>query len=128
MYGKRLNLNMSYCRWSSNNWDCAVYCYESVDGFVTHVARTRYVGPIPVMLEISEYANFDEWFAEYKNIQTKLDTLKREKIGLEYDGQTIVNDSKEDFLATLTNLLKLGYHIPSSVIKEVAEEIAEEST
>lgn len=33
---------MSYCRWSSDRFQCDVYCYESVyDGYVVHVASSR---------------------------------------------------------------------------------------
>jgi len=33
---------VAYCRWSSANWRCDVYCYASVSGFwVTHVANNR---------------------------------------------------------------------------------------
>lgn len=40
---------MSYCRFSSNNWMCDVYVYESVyGGFQVHVAgRRRPIRPIP---------------------------------------------------------------------------------
>ena len=35
---------MSYCRWSSDDFQCDVYVYESVaGGFVTHVAANRVV-------------------------------------------------------------------------------------
>ena len=32
---------MSYCRWSSNNYQCDVYVYESDLGFQTYVAGNR---------------------------------------------------------------------------------------
>ena len=39
---------MSYCRWSSDNWKCDLYCYEDVSGGITtHVAGNRIVGDIP---------------------------------------------------------------------------------
>lgn len=40
---------MSYCRWSSMNWQCDVYVYEDVSGgWTTHVAGSRRLfGPIP---------------------------------------------------------------------------------
>ena len=37
---------MSYCRWSSDNWRCDLYCYEG-DVFITHVAGRRRMGHIP---------------------------------------------------------------------------------
>lgn len=43
---------MSYCRWSSDNWNCDVYVYESVyGGWQTHVAgRRRMFPPIPDLI------------------------------------------------------------------------------
>lgn len=40
---------MSYCRWSSDNWRCDVYVYESCSGgWLTHVAgQKRVLPPIP---------------------------------------------------------------------------------
>lgn len=32
---------MSYCRWSSDNFNCDLYCYESDFGFETHLASGR---------------------------------------------------------------------------------------
>lgn len=34
---------MSYCRWSSDNWKCDLYCYEDANGYITHVADNRIV-------------------------------------------------------------------------------------
>lgn len=32
---------MSYCRWSSDDFQCDVYCYEADEGFIIHVAVSR---------------------------------------------------------------------------------------
>ena len=32
---------MSYCRWSSDDFRCDLYIYESAAGFVIHVAANR---------------------------------------------------------------------------------------
>lgn len=39
---------MSYCRWSSDHFECDVYVYESVSGgWTTHVAGRRRKTPLP---------------------------------------------------------------------------------
>jgi hypothetical protein len=39
---------MSYCRWSSDHFDCDVYVYEDVSGgWTTHVAGRRRRNPLP---------------------------------------------------------------------------------
>lgn len=40
---------MSYCRWSSERWQCDLYCYQSDCGWVTHVAGRRRT-PFPAEL------------------------------------------------------------------------------
>jgi hypothetical protein len=37
---------MSYCRWSSLNWKCDLYVYDSGGVWITHVAGRRRIGPI----------------------------------------------------------------------------------
>lgn len=32
---------MSFCRWSSDDWACDVYAYESEEGFIIHVATAE---------------------------------------------------------------------------------------
>ena len=39
---------MSYCRWSSDDFQCDVYVFGSDTGFETYVARGRYVGVVKV--------------------------------------------------------------------------------
>jgi hypothetical protein len=43
---------MSYCRWSSNDFQCDVYVYEDVaGGWTTHVACNRVVYSEPLREE-----------------------------------------------------------------------------
>lgn len=81
---------MSYCRWSTDDFTCDLYCYESSEGYVTHVAS-------------------------YKDSREK---DSREPIGLAYDGQSFLDETPEDFLATLTMLKEAGYTFPFERIRE----------
>jgi len=57
---------MSYCRFSSNNWDCDVYVYESgYVGFVTHVASRRIQGMVPKVSRW-ETVSPEQWIEENK--------------------------------------------------------------
>jgi hypothetical protein len=38
---------VSYCRWSSNHFECDVYVYESASGWMTHVAGRRHKEKLP---------------------------------------------------------------------------------
>lgn len=106
---------MSYCRWSSMNFGCDLYCYESEQGYVTHVANLRVVGDIPevdssLFLNYTE-ENVEKFFEQQKAQFEFLDTAERKPIGLKYDGQTLYDD-KETFLLTLNKLREEGYKFP----------------
>lgn len=111
---------MSFCRWSSMNFGCDLYCYESEQGYVTHVASLRVVGYVPevdssLFLNYTE-ENVEKFFEQQKAQFDFLETAERKPIGLKYDGQTFYDD-KETFLLTLKKLREEGYKFP-----EITEE------
>lgn len=111
---------MSFCRWSSMNFGCDLYCYESIEGYVTHVASLRVVGDIPEV-DSSLFLNYtdenvEKFFEQQKAQFDFLDTAERKPIGLKYDGQTFYDD-KETFLSRLNMLREEGYKFP-----EITEE------
>lgn len=107
---------MSFCRWSSMNYGCDLYCYESLDGFVTHVADVRVVGVVPIVDDtlLREYSvkNSEEWLVQSRVQHNFLETAKYKSIGLPYDGQTFTDYSNESFLNTLAHLRDVGYTFP----------------
>lgn len=113
---------MSLCRWSSMDFGCDLYCYESDQGYVTHIANSRVVGDIPkidmtLFLNNTE-ENFEKFFAQQKAQFEFLDTAKREPIGLKYDGQTFCDD-KETFLLRLKHLREEGYRFPEITQEDI---------
>jgi hypothetical protein len=132
---------MSYCRWSSDNWKCDLYCYEEVSGgFTTHVASNRIVGEVPeasfallqknddlsvpeqVMRRLRNEA-FKEWTEAQEKQSKFLDTCKHKPIGLPYDGESFNDPDLESFLKRLLHLREVGYKFPDYVLEEVKEEI-----
>lgn len=116
---------MSFCRWSSDNWRCDLYCYEDVAGsFTTHVAGNRVVGEIPkepsMTLPLSP-----TFMAEHRAVMDFLDTAERAPIGLPYDGETFRDPDLSSFLDRLLELRAAGYHFPDYVLDDVRAEIAE---
>lgn len=106
---------MAFCRWSSMDFGCDLYCYESSEGFVTHVAEQRVVGDIPkvdtaLLLNYTE-ENGNKFFEQQTAQFDFLKTADREPIGLKYDGQTFYDD-KETFLERLKMLREEGYKFP----------------
>jgi|GEM_PF-1358293 len=134
---------MSYCRWSSNNFGCDLYCYESEEGFMTHIAANRVVGDIPeaslaflqeepddaselVMDRLTNYN--DKWKKFFEDHQAQMDfleTAEREPIGLPYDGESYCDKSLGEFLQRLLHLRETGYIFPDYVLEAVREEMEE---
>ena len=121
---------MSYCRWSSENWECDLYCYESDRGFTTHVASNRLVGKVPRVefpkAEASD-AEWKAWERDYRQQREWLRTAERKPIGLPYDGQTFDDPDRESFLRRLLELRAVGYRFPDWVLEDVRSELAESS-
>lgn len=114
---------MSYCRWSSNDWDCDLYCYEHVGGFFAiHVASNRVVGEVPKVPWIMDTPN-DVWLAAHRAQMAFLETAERKTIGLPHDGQTFEEPDLESFRACIVNLRAMGYHCPDGVLDSIDEEI-----
>lgn len=119
---------MSFCRWSSDGFQCDVYCYEDVGGgFTTHIAARRRRHKV-IELDMSNKEAFEE---SYKKRNEQLnDEINNPllEIGLPHDGETFNDPSLDAMLERLTYLKSLGYVVPDRVIKNIQEEIAETTT
>lgn len=115
---------MSYCRWSSDNWRCDLYCYEDVrGGFTTHVASNRIVGDIPEEPELSSPLPAD-FMERHQAVMDFLETAEHQPIGLPHDGETFNDPDLPSFLARLESLREMGYSFPDYVLDRVRNEIA----
>lgn len=114
---------MSYCRWSSDDCMCDLYCYESCyGGWTTHVARSRRERrPVPSL----DYSNSDVFMETYRSQMEDLKNIKLKPIGLPHDGETFNDETIEKFLERIIYLKSIGYSVPDSVIYNIREEIKE---
>lgn len=127
---------MSYCRWSSMNFACDIYAYESVGDFwQIHVAGNRTVG-IEAIPKLPNWPGRDatpearaEWphaYATASKAQSEfLETAERVDIDLPFAGTSIQCATLEDFKAKLIELRNIGYLFPDGLIEEIDAEIAE---
>ncbi len=113
---------MSYCRWSCDNFKCDLYCYESVDGYVIHVASMKYKNPI-IPLDYTDGKTLSESYQ--KQMKEQLNG-PIEDIGLPCDGQDFILGELEGFKEKLLELRKMGYHFPNYVLEQVEREIVME--
>lgn len=117
---------MSYCRWSSDNWKCDLYCYENVNGgWTTHVAAQKVTGDVPEELEIGSVPA-EEWIKAHNAAMDFLDTAERKPIGLPHDGRSFNDPTLEAFRERLLDLRAAGYSFPDYVLDEIDAELAHE--
>ncbi|MDS9784703.1 hypothetical protein [Pseudomonas aeruginosa] len=120
---------MSYCRWSSDDFQCDVYVYESVaGGFVTHVAANRVVfkDELPALVPFEpEYV--DQFLARHNQVMAIVDAADRVRIGLPHDGDSFDDADQEACADRLEYLKGLGYVVPQYVIDALREEAEEGS-
>lgn len=118
---------MSYCRWSSDNFQCDLYCYESGDGdgsvWVTHVARSRRDWNPPYDLYSDYIIAHSHWRLLYKFYHIMMAKAPCIQIGLPYDGETFNDHTLESFLNRVLVLKDAGYRMPDSLMKEIRSEI-----
>lgn len=115
---------MSYCRWSSDDYQCDVYVYEDVSGgWTTHVGTGRYVitEPLPdlVILTPDTVHEYVEREAEVSRILRRSTV---ERVGLPHDGETYNDPTPGACADRLEDLRALGYHVPQYAIDALREE------
>lgn len=118
---------MSYCRWSTNNFRCDVYVYESGDSWVIHVAGNKLLIPDDFPDEPS-LDDVDAWLEHFRLLSQLIKTIQRVPLNLGYDGETFELSSPGECADTLTMLAESGYRVPASVIAELREEQGGEVT
>lgn len=115
---------MSYCRWSSEDFQCDVYVYEHCDGgWTTHVAGLRYVfaEPLPEEVLFSE-ETCAAWIERHEKVSAMLNPDTMVAIGLPHDGKTFSDETPGDCADRLETLQKLGYRVPQYAIDDLREE------
>lgn len=121
---------MSYCRWSSNDFQCDVYVYESVgDSFVIHVAGNRQTPDTPPPPSVGDwYKRGEQGITDYiereKAVEAWLATAERKRIGLPHDGESFEEPDAATCADRLEYLRGLGYNVPQFAIDALREEAA----
>lgn len=141
---------MSYCRWSSMNWMCDVYVYESVEGgWTTHVAKVRRLFPPIPDLPLLRLPSFGgTWDKEARKMvyprrlnalcarivfrlasfwHSKVHLLSLEliplhPIGLPNDGERFISDTAAECADLLEQLRATGYIVPDYAIAALRQE------
>lgn len=123
---------MSYCRWSSDDYQCDLYCYEdALRGWVTHVALNRVVGDVP-KLDWSALRNCTpesakKFSEQHARQHAFLMSCERRIIDLPHAGESFADSTLVSFRDRLLVLRMLGYRFPDEVLEEVEQELQEQT-
>jgi hypothetical protein len=118
-------IRVSFCRWSSDDFCCDVYCYESaLGGFDTHVASHKYLGDIPKLPDITTVTN-EEFLESYQKQTEFLKTAQVAPLGLPFDGECFNDETISELKERLVKLKECGYRIPDYVFQTIDDEIVE---
>lgn len=118
---------MSFCRWSSDDFQCDLYVYYSVgDFYQIHVAGRRHALKEPLPPKVT-YRNKDgtpslEYWDRHKKVQAMLDTAELVDIDLPCDGESYEIDTADECAAKMEELRDIGYNVPQFAIDAVKED------
>lgn len=122
---------MAFCRWSTDNFRCDLYCYEGDGGFTTHVAGRRWkivpwLNPyyIDTTIDYTQYENL--WHQLHKEYHRFLEETALEIIDLPHAGESFGDPTLEAMLARMEDLRELGYIVPQFVVDNIRQIIEEE--
>jgi hypothetical protein len=121
---------MSYCRWSSDDFMCDLYCYQSDVAYVTHVAQRRpYIRPFPAprLTLLDKRFGFIRWRMQNWLHGLTLSLIPRRTLTLPHAGESFYDGDITAFYWRLVHLRSLGYQFPSYVLAAVTEEMADET-
>lgn len=115
---------MSYCRWSSDNFQCELYCYaDAAGGWTTHVAGNRVAGFIPQVDEALLDTDPGGYAVQIQAQCEFVTAADRIPIGLPYDGVTFHDPTLEAFRVRIVMLREAGYQCPDYVLERIDAEL-----
>lgn len=113
---------MSYCRFSSDYFNCDLYIYEDITGsYAMHIAGSRYVfdrTPIKPTKTVEDFVN------NHGYVMTALRTADVVEIKLPYAGESFYFAELSQVIEKVKELQALGYVVPSNIIPSMEEEIS----
>jgi hypothetical protein len=117
---------MSYCRFSSEDFGCDVYCYAG-GGYMTQVATTRYVFTQPLPPPVSE-DDTGAWMQRWEAVMHAASVAPVVAIGGPHDGELFEDPDPASAADRLEALRAAGYRVPQYAIDQLRAEASEEGT
>ena len=115
---------MSYCRWSSDDFACDLYIYESGNGFEVHIASNRHVidrSGLPPKAEFGDPGWIEVWLARNAAVSELIKDAPLEKIDLPQAGESFIYATGDAAADKVQELIALGYSVPDGVVESLRE-------
>lgn len=121
---------MSYCRFSSDDFQSDLYVYANVSGdWTIHVAgnRVEWLVDLPEPVDLTP-GNGMAWAARHRKVLEWLDEehegtkYQRVPIDLPHDGETFSEKDPGSAAVRVTQLMALGYRCPDHVVPTLLKE------
>lgn len=118
---------MSYCRWSSDDFGCDLYIYETAEGFTIHVAACRYVFAqlLPPPVELSDPPTVEElerYLLRHCDVVGMLDADTMQPIGLSNDGASFYLATANECANLVDQLATEGYRVPDGTAQAIRDD------
>lgn len=108
---------MSYCRWSTDDFQSDVYVYESDSGFMIHVAAAHPIMKnLPPKVDLTDYRN---WRERYDKVSQILKNAPREPIDEQYAGRSFIYSTAKECAEELQKMQAVGVYVPDGVIESL---------
>lgn len=116
---------MSFCRFSSDDYQCDVYVYASANGYTTHIAGSRVVfaRPLPLPVAFNE-AHIDAWVEREIEVNRIVEISERKRLTLPFAGRSFDDEEASACADRLEKLRSLGYRVPQHAIDALRENAA----
>lgn len=124
---------MSYCRWSSDNWQCDVYAYEADYGIVVDVAQRHrmfdpvYPYPLDSLYETLTNQGMEAAQTLMDRQQLAVDHSHWIPLNPRYAGKNYYNLTKYEAANLLKTMKENGIHIPNSAIETLNQEARDQA-
>ena len=118
---------MSYCRWSTDDFQCDIYAYADVSGgYTIHVAGMKRVIKEPLPPPVDMNKDIQAWCERDDKVMKIVQASELVPVGLPHDGADFYGLDLPKFLETMLMLRKEGYRFPDYALDEIRAEIAED--
>lgn len=120
---------VAYCRWSSDDFQCDLYVYESAQGWECHVAGRKLDMAGVELPPPADLADFDAWLQRHNDVRGILDALRQQERWIDipepHGGKTYTFDSPGEMADYLDTLESAGLRFPDWLESALREEQAD---